>query len=79
MLKDDMYTDSHCFTPFCVNAVSKFTLLPHLRPLIFGLMLFGWLCTSMLLRVCTVRGTEQNWEALHALQTTSVTLYIPFI
>jgi hypothetical protein len=30
-----------CFTPFCFNAPYQFSPLNNLRPLIFGLKLFG--------------------------------------
>jgi hypothetical protein len=30
------------FTPLCFNAPYQFTPLPNLRPVIFGLTLFGW-------------------------------------
>ena len=33
---------ARCFTPFWSNFPCQFTPLLHLRPLIFGLTLFGW-------------------------------------
>jgi hypothetical protein len=45
----------------------QYTPLINLSTLIFGLMLFGWLHTRMLLSVYKTHGTEQNWEALHSM------------
>jgi len=59
-----LYMPSPCFTPICFmpfgfNAPCQFTQFLNLCPLIFGLMVFGWLFTVML--------TPYSWWAYHFL------------
>lgn len=71
-------THSPCFMLFCCNASCQFTQLLNLHSLMFSWMLFGWLNSWTLQRQYESHSTEQNWEATHFLQSTSVTMHLPF-
>jgi hypothetical protein len=63
-----------CFTWFCFNTPCQFIPLLNSCPHILCLMPFGWLCTTMQLRVYKAQSTEQGLEAVHSLETAPVSV-----
>jgi len=67
------------FRPCCFNVPYQSTALLNLHSLLLGLAPFGWLCSTTLARIKKNEGVKQNWKAVCSLQTTSITVHLPFI